>query len=55
MNLKDYAKQPSTWLGLAKIGSAIGLYSSGVGGALAQAILAVFGLWDVLRKEKTSE
>lgn len=55
MKLKEYAKQPSTWLGLAKIGAAIGLYSTGVGGAIAQAIIAVFGLLDVVRNEKTAQ
>lgn len=55
MKIKDYAKQPSTWLGLAKIGAAIGLYSTGVGGAIAQAIIAVFGLLDVVRNEKTPQ
>ena len=28
--LKTYARQPSTWLGLAKLGAALGLYSTGV-------------------------
>ena len=53
MKLKDYAKQPSTWLGLAKLGAAIGLYSTGVGGAIAQGVIALFGILDVLRNEKT--
>ena len=53
--IKDYVKQPSTWIGLIKLGSAIGLYSSGIGGAIAQAILAVFGVIDVIRNEKTGE
>ena len=53
MKLKEYAKQPSTWLGLAKLGAAIGLYSTGVGGAIAQGIIAVFGIFDVIRNEKT--
>lgn len=52
MNLKDYVKQPSTWLGLAKIGAAVGLYSTGVGGAIATGITAIFGLIDVIRNEK---
>jgi hypothetical protein len=55
MKLKDYAKQPSTWLGLAKVGAALGLYSTGIGGALGQAIIAIFGVIDVFRNEKTSQ
>lgn len=53
MNVKEYAKQPSTWIGLAKLGAALGLYSSGIGGALATAILSVFGVVDVVRNERT--
>jgi hypothetical protein len=37
--LKTYIRQPSTWLGLAKLGTALGLYSTGVGGAIGSAIL----------------
>jgi len=55
MKIKDYVRQPSTWLGLAKLGAAIGLYSTGIGGAVAQAIVAIFGLVDVIRNEKTGE
>ena len=55
MKVSDYVKQPSTWLGLAKIGAALGLYSTGVGGALAQGVMAIFGLVDVIRNEKTSQ
>ena len=51
--LKSYARQPSTWLGLAKLGAALGLYSSGVGGAIGSAVMGVFGLLDVLRNERT--
>ena len=50
--MKEYLKQPSTWLGLAKLGAAIGLYSTGIGGAIAQGIVALFGVIDVIRKEK---
>jgi hypothetical protein len=50
--LKIYARQPSTWLGLAKLGAALGLYSTGVGGAIGTAVMGVFGLLDVLRNEK---
>jgi hypothetical protein len=50
--LKMYARQPSTWLGLAKLGAAFGLYSTGVGGAIVTAILGVFGLIDVVRNER---
>jgi hypothetical protein len=53
MKIKDYVRQPSTWLGLAKIGSAVGLWSTGVGGAIGQAIIAIFGLIDIIRDEKT--
>lgn len=55
MKLKDYAKQPSTWLGLLKIGTAIGLWSTGVGGAIAQAVIAIFGAVDVVRNERTND
>lgn len=51
--IKDYIKQPSTWLGLAKLGAALGLYSTGIGGAVASIIVAVFGAVDVVRNEKT--
>ena len=51
--LKSYARQPSTWLGLAKLGAALGLYSNGVGGAIGSAVMGVFGLLDVLRNERT--
>jgi hypothetical protein len=50
--MKDYLKQPSTYLGLAKIGAALGLYSTGVGGAAASVITAIFGLIDVFRNER---
>ena len=50
--MKDYLKQPSTYLGLAKIGAALGLYSTGIGSAAAAVITAVFGLIDVFRNEK---
>jgi len=53
MNLfKNYLQQPSTWLGVAKLGAAAGLYSTGVGGAITTAIMGVFGVIDVLRNEK---
>ena len=52
--LKNYAQQPSTWLGLAKLGAALGLYSTGVGGAIGTAVMGVFGLLDVLRNEGSS-
>ena len=51
--LKSYARQPSTWLGLAKLGAALGLYSTGVGGAIGSVVMGVFGLLDVLRNERT--
>lgn len=51
--LKTYARQPSTWLGLAKLGVALGLYSTGVGGAIGSAVMGVFGLLDVIRNERT--
>jgi hypothetical protein len=50
--LKIYARQPSTWLGLAKLGAALGLYSTGIGGAIGTAVIGVFGLVDVIRNEK---
>jgi len=50
--LQSYVRQPSTWLGLAKMGAAFGLYSTGVGGALTTAIISIFGLIDVVRNER---
>ena len=50
--LKNYLHQPSTWLGLAKLGAALGLYSTGIGGAIGTAIIGVFGLVDVIRNER---
>jgi len=50
--LKDYIRQPSTWLGLAKLGAAFGLYSTGIGGAISSAIMGLFGLVDVIRNER---
>jgi hypothetical protein len=50
--LKIYARQPSTWLVLAKLGAALGLYSTGVGGAVGTAVMGVFGLLDVIRNER---
>jgi hypothetical protein len=49
--LKSYLKQPSTWLGLAKVGAAIGIYSTGIGNAVATAVVSIFGLIDVIRNE----
>lgn len=49
--LTSYLRQPSTWLGLAKLGAALGLYSTGVGGAIGSAVVAVFGAVDVIRNE----
>ena len=51
---KTYLRQPSTWLGLAKLGAAAGIYSTGLGGAISTAIIAVFGLVDVARNEHRS-
>ena len=36
---KTYARQPSTRLGLAKLGAALGLYYTGVGGAIGSAVM----------------
>ena len=52
IDMKEYIKQPSTWLGLAKLGAAVGLYSTGIGGAIAQGVMAIFGIIDVIRNEK---
>jgi hypothetical protein len=49
--LKNYASQPSTWLGLAKLGAAVGIYSTGIGGAIGTVIMGIFGLVDVIRNE----
>ena len=51
---KTYLKQPSTWLGIAKLGAAAGIYSTGLGGAISTAIIAIFGLVDVARNEHRS-
>jgi len=51
--LETYARQPSTWLGLARLGAALGLYSTGVVGAIGSVVMGVFGLLDVLRNERT--
>jgi len=51
---KDYLRQPSTWLGIAKLGAAAGIYSTGVGGAITTAIIGIFGLIDVARNEHLS-
>jgi hypothetical protein len=53
--LKTYLRQPSTWLGLAKIGAAAGIYSTGVGNSVATAIVSIFGLVDVIRNERGSK
>ena len=50
--LKEYVRQPSTWLGLAKLGAALGLYSTGIGGAIGSAVMGVFGVIDVVRNER---
>jgi hypothetical protein len=50
--IQSYVRQPSTWLGLAKMGAAFGLYSTGVGGALTTAIVSIFGVIDVIRNER---
>lgn len=49
--LNNYLRQPSTWLGLAKLGAALGLYSAGTGGAVGSVIVAIFGAVDVIRNE----
>jgi hypothetical protein len=50
--IKNYIRQPSTWLGLAKLGAAFGLYSTGVGNTTMDAILGIFGVIDVIRNER---
>jgi hypothetical protein len=49
--LKTYIRQPSTWLGLAKIGAAAGIYSLDIGNSVATAVVSIFGLIDVIRNE----
>jgi hypothetical protein len=51
--LKTYLRQPSTWLGLAKIGAAAGIYSTGVGNSVASVIVSIFGIVDVIRNERS--
>lgn len=53
--LKNYLRQPSTWLGLAKVGAALGIYSTGIGNAVATAIVSIFGMVDVIRNEHRPE
>ena len=50
--IKTYVRQPSTWLGLAKLGAALGFYSAGIGNTAADAILGIFGVIDVIRNER---
>ena len=50
--IQSYVRQPSTWLGLAKMGAAFGLYSTGVGGAPVTALVGTFGAIDVIRNER---
>ena len=51
---KTYLRQPSTWLGLAKLGAAAGIYSMDIGGAVTTAIVSLFGVIDVIRHEYRS-
>jgi hypothetical protein len=51
--IKTYLRQPSTWLGLAKLGAAAGIYSTGVGNSVATFIVSIFGLVDVIRNERS--
>lgn len=53
MKTNEYLSQPSTWLGIAKLGAALGLYSTGVGGAIGTVIMGIFGLVDIFRNEHT--
>lgn len=53
--LKDYARQPSTWLGFIKIGVALGLISTGFGSAVSALVVAALGVVDVVRKEQTKQ
>lgn len=50
--IKNYLKQPSTWIGALKIVSSTGLIASGFIEPISGIILSVFGVIDVLRKEK---
>jgi hypothetical protein len=50
--IQSYLRQPSTWLGLAKMGAALGFYSAGLGNELGSAIVAIFGVVDVIRNER---
>lgn len=51
--IKNYFLQPSTWLGLLKIGASAGLLAQNLIDPIGGAVVGVFGLIDVLRKEKT--
>lgn len=47
-----YVKQPSTYLGVAKVASALGLLTVSQNDAIAAAVIAIFGVIDVFRNEK---
>lgn len=50
--IKNYLLQKSTWLGALKIASAAGLLANGLVDPIGGAVVGVFGLIDVFRKEK---
>ena len=51
--IKNYLNQPSTWLGAIKLAGSAGLFAAGFIEPVSGIILSVFGVIDVLRKEKT--
>ena len=51
--IKNYIKQPSTWLGAIKIAGSAGLFAVGFIEPISGIVLSVFGVIDVLRNEKT--
>jgi hypothetical protein len=50
--IKNYASQPSTWIGATKLGSSVGLFGAHLIDPISALILAVFGVIDIFRKEK---
>jgi hypothetical protein len=50
--IKNYLLQPSTWLGLVKVGASVGLVAQHLIDPIGGAVVGLLGLIDVIRKEK---
>jgi hypothetical protein len=50
--IKNYLLQPSTWIGIAQVAASVGLFTVGLVEPISGGILAIFGVIEVLRKEK---